>query len=123
MKDLEWPKPMVAPAMKRDKKKYCQFHRDHGHNAESCIQKEDFYPISGGDFNSARKIYARSTRVCSIQRKEWFDQDIIFGKKDLVGVYEDALVVVGDIVDFNIRRVLVDGGSAADVLSWDALWA
>ncbi|KAL2475698.1 Uncharacterized protein Adt_36434 [Abeliophyllum distichum] len=44
---------------------------------------------AGGDSNSARKSYARSSGV--------------------------------DIADFDVKRVLIDNGSAADVLTWDAL--
>ncbi|XP_022858608.1 uncharacterized protein LOC111379468 [Olea europaea var. sylvestris] len=130
MKELEWPKPMLTPSGKRNQSKYCHFHRDHGHNTEECLQlKEEIERLlrrgllakyvkndksrqrvegippprvgvinmiiggvaSDDDSNSARKSYARSLRVCSIQKK----QD-------------------------STRRVLVDGGSAANVLTWDA---
>lgn len=37
MKELDWPKPMVAFASNRNKSKYCYFHRDHGHGRENCI--------------------------------------------------------------------------------------
>ncbi|XP_022880799.1 uncharacterized protein LOC111398076 [Olea europaea var. sylvestris] len=78
---------------------------------------------SGGDSNSARKSYARSVGVCSIQKKARFNQSITFDEDDLIGVthpHDDALVIVGGIADFNVKRVLVDGGSAANVLTWDA---
>ncbi|XP_022897676.1 uncharacterized protein LOC111411368 [Olea europaea var. sylvestris] len=77
----------------------------------------------GGDSNSARKSYAHSVGVCSIQKKERFNQSITFDKEDLIGVthpHDDALVIVGDIADFDVKRVLVDGGSATNVLTWDA---
>ncbi|XP_022850716.1 uncharacterized protein LOC111372574 [Olea europaea var. sylvestris] len=77
---------------------------------------------SGGDSNSARKSYARSAGVCSIQKKTRFNQSITFDKGDLIGVthpHDDALVIVGDIANFDVKRVLVDEGSAANVLTWD----
>ncbi|XP_022891764.1 uncharacterized protein LOC111406607 [Olea europaea var. sylvestris] len=140
MKEFEWPKLMLTPSSKRNQSKYCHFHRDHGHDTKECLQlKEEIERLlrwgllaryvkndkgkqrlkglppprvgvinmiiggiaSGGDSNSARKSYAR----------------------DLIGVthpHNDALVIVGDIVDFDVKKVLVDGGSAANVLTWDA---
>lgn len=34
--------------------------------------------------------------------------------------HDDALVIVGDIADFDVKRMLVDGGSTVNVLTWDA---
>ncbi|XP_022843447.1 uncharacterized protein LOC111367002 [Olea europaea var. sylvestris] len=78
---------------------------------------------SGDDSNFAGKSYSRSVGVCSIQKKARFNQSITFDEKDLIGIthlYDDALVIVGDIADFDVKRVLVDGGSAANVLTWNA---
>lgn len=33
---LKWPKPLHSLPNVRDKKKYCRFHRDHGHYMEDC---------------------------------------------------------------------------------------
>ncbi|KAL2485520.1 Uncharacterized protein Adt_30276 [Abeliophyllum distichum] len=41
MRELEWPQRMAAPPSKRDKRKYCYFHRDHGHDTESCFQLKE----------------------------------------------------------------------------------
>lgn len=52
------------------------------------------------------------------RRKSRFNQNIAFGDDDLIGLastHDDALVV-GNIADFDIKRVLVDGGSATNVL-------
>ncbi|XP_022841825.1 uncharacterized protein LOC111365502 [Olea europaea var. sylvestris] len=78
---------------------------------------------SDSDSNSARKSYARSVGDCSIQKKVRFNQSITFDQEHLIGIthpHDDALVIVGDIVDFDVKMVLVDGGSAANVLTWDA---
>ena len=33
---LKWPRPLHSSPNMRDKKKYCRFHRDHGHLTEEC---------------------------------------------------------------------------------------
>ena len=38
---LQWPKPISTPAEKRDKNKYCRFHRDHGHRTDECRHLKD----------------------------------------------------------------------------------
>ncbi|XP_022875681.1 uncharacterized protein LOC111394141 [Olea europaea var. sylvestris] len=77
----------------------------------------------GRDSTSTRKSYARSLGNCFIERKVRFSQNITFGEEDLAGVahpHDDALVIVGDIADFDVKMVLVDGGSPTNVLIWDA---
>ena len=47
---LRWPSQMRSDPAKRDNTKYCEFHRDHGHRTDDCIQlmKEIEYLIRGG---------------------------------------------------------------------------
>ena len=33
---LKWPKPLSLSSRKRDLKKYCRFHKDHGHYTDEC---------------------------------------------------------------------------------------
>nr|XP_023900975.1 uncharacterized protein LOC112012832 [Quercus suber] len=33
---LKWPKPLSTSSRKRDPKKYCRFHKDHGHYTDEC---------------------------------------------------------------------------------------
>ena len=44
---------------------------------------------------------------------------ITFGPEDAQGIYfpyQDPLVISTNIADFEVRRVLIDGGSSADLL-------
>ena len=49
-KSLRWPSQMRMEPTKRDNTRYCEFHRDHGHRTDDCIQlrKEIEYLIRQG---------------------------------------------------------------------------
>ncbi|XP_022854654.1 uncharacterized protein LOC111375963 [Olea europaea var. sylvestris] len=77
---------------------------------------------SDGDTSSGRKKYTRqhahTTRESSDEVK-----DITFGARDLEGIsypHNDALVVSAVVANFEVRRILVDNGSAANILSQEA---
>ncbi|XP_077228277.1 uncharacterized protein LOC143861229 [Tasmannia lanceolata] len=38
---IKWPTPMISKGNKRDKSKYCRFHRDHGHDTDNCWQLKE----------------------------------------------------------------------------------
>ena len=39
--EYEPPRKMLAPTDKRNRRKYCRFHKDHGHDTDECIQLKD----------------------------------------------------------------------------------
>ena len=52
-------------------------------------------------------------------KKRWMDIDIMFSKEDARGVkqpYDDPLVIMLMIEEFNIRRILMDNGSSVDII-------
>ncbi|XP_022855398.1 uncharacterized protein LOC111376661 [Olea europaea var. sylvestris] len=167
MKKLKWPSRMKSPPDTRDWKKYCEFHRDHGHTTEDChalqreieaLIKRGFFknyighdkrprndrdnrkehgaessaqPTAGtiniivgdiassGDTSSGRKQY---TRQHAHTPRESSDEvkDITFGARDLEGISyhrDNALVVSAVVANFEVKRILLDNGSAANILS------
>lgn len=73
------------------------------------------------DSNSTRKSYAHSIGACSIKKKTRLSQNITFGDDDLTSVespHDDVLVVIDNIANFDVKKVLVDGDSATNVLTW-----
>ncbi|XP_052179879.1 uncharacterized protein LOC127793139 [Diospyros lotus] len=49
--NAEEPRPMKAPSDKRNRSKYCRFHRDHGHDKEECHQlKEEIQELINRGF-------------------------------------------------------------------------
>ncbi|XP_022872023.1 uncharacterized protein LOC111391100 [Olea europaea var. sylvestris] len=170
MKEFKWPPRMKSPSDARDRSKYCDFHKDHGHTTENCMAfkreiealikrgllgsyvsndkrlindhdkekspktKCDHQPMagtiniivggiaSGGNSNNGRKQYSRQRCSTSGMHQDRLE-DITFGGKDLDGVsllHDDALVISAIIANFEVRRILTDNGSAANILSYKA---
>ena len=88
--------------------------------------------IAGGSSNKVaskrqRKSYARQIHHVAAGSApappEWSDVDITFSANDAEGIefpHQDALVISAIIADFEVKRVLVDGGSSADILFAEA---
>ncbi|XP_022897821.1 uncharacterized protein LOC111411533 [Olea europaea var. sylvestris] len=77
---------------------------------------------SGGDSNTGRKQYARQYMTTS-KAHHGDLEDITFGMKDLEGVsfpHDDALVISAIVANFEVKRILIDNGSAANILSHEA---
>ncbi|KAL2480161.1 Uncharacterized protein Adt_33127 [Abeliophyllum distichum] len=101
---------MAVPPSKRDKRKYCHFHRDHGHDTENCFQlKEELERLLRRGFLA---------RYMKNDRGKEMAVESPTNPPPRAGVIN---VISGDIVDFDVKRVLIDSGNAADVLTWDAL--
>ncbi|XP_022867813.1 uncharacterized protein LOC111387490 [Olea europaea var. sylvestris] len=75
---------------------------------------------SGGDSNNGRKQYARRYALASGMPHGKLE-DITFGTGDLEGIsLPHALVISTVLANFEVKRILVDNGSAANILSQEA---
>ncbi|KAL2455271.1 Uncharacterized protein Adt_47358 [Abeliophyllum distichum] len=76
---------------------------------------------SKDDSNLVQKNYAQASGSNSIDKNERFSQNITFRGENLKVAtcpHDDALVIVANIVDFDVKKVLVDNGNAANIISW-----
>ncbi|XP_020217746.1 uncharacterized protein LOC109801147 [Cajanus cajan] len=87
----------------------------------------DFNTIAGGFAGGRATSAARKRYTCSVLKVSKFRRpsqpEISFSDSDYEGVapHEDDPVVVSAIVmRYNVKRVLVDQGSSADILFWEA---
>nr|CAN72341.1 hypothetical protein VITISV_025653 [Vitis vinifera] len=112
LSDFIWPRPLETDPSKRDDSKRCVFHKEHDHTTETCRQK------------LLRAASVRE-RINSIQPgligggPRPIDGTIIFPPVDptrTLQPHHDALILSLEIGDFDVRRILVDPGSSADLV-------
>ncbi|KAL2455272.1 Uncharacterized protein Adt_47359 [Abeliophyllum distichum] len=88
--------------------------------ARNCVA--NFRPKSiWNDSNLVQKNYAQASGSNSIDKNERFSQNITLRGENLKALpcpHDDALVIVANIVDFDVKKVLVDNGNAANIISW-----
>lgn len=78
--------------------------------------------IVGGTSLFTRRTYARVVQVGALHQRGR-DQIITFSGIYAEGIqtsYEDAIVVSLTIVNYDIKRILVDNGSFVDIIFYDA---
>ncbi|KAL2466313.1 Uncharacterized protein Adt_42164 [Abeliophyllum distichum] len=103
----------------KEKKKEAEYQQQQPHRA-GVINVIVGDIVVGGDSNSTRNNYAPASGSTSVGKNERFNQNITFSDEDLKGVtclHDDALVIVTDIADFDVKRVLEDNDSVVDIMS------
>ncbi|XP_058075528.1 uncharacterized protein LOC131223947 [Magnolia sinica] len=119
---------MKTDAENRDKRKYCRFHHDHGHNTSNCMDLEDEIEtlIYKGHLcrYSKEEKSARKEKWPSKTAEEPAEIRTIYGglsggEDDARGIHhpnDDALVVAMTIANCKVCHILVDTGRSVDVI-------
>ncbi|XP_022857056.1 uncharacterized protein LOC111378118, partial [Olea europaea var. sylvestris] len=123
---LKWPPRLRSPPDTRDKSKYCDFHRDQGHTTEDCLAskreiealiKRGFLGSYTSNDKHPMNNQNRDKGPKGRGNKQPTAEDITFGTEDLEGIafpHDDPLVILAIIANFEVKRVMVDNGSAAN---------
>ncbi|RZS20844.1 hypothetical protein BHM03_00053413 [Ensete ventricosum] len=129
---LKTPNQMKSQPEDRDRRRYCRFHRDYGHDMEECYnlknQIEDLIlerqvdvivggPATSDDSSSARKAYAHAEVQ---KRPQAWGPGITFESENEYLDHDDALVIIACIANARVRHIMIDTGSSVDILYLDA---
>ncbi|XP_015954111.1 uncharacterized protein LOC127747492 [Arachis duranensis] len=109
-----------------DRSKYCSFHQKYGHNTDDCVIAKDLLERlarqGGGATSSARKRSYQAILFInadqSQQQSPPTSPQITFQTADhdnSVADLDDPIVISLQLIDLQIKRVLLDPGSSADV--------
>ncbi|RZR74265.1 hypothetical protein BHM03_00034540, partial [Ensete ventricosum] len=128
---LKAPGPMKSRPKRRDKRRYCRFHweydgrpsRDLSPRPQGPVEKliDVIFggPTSGGNSSSARKAYARSEAGKRPLHHE--DLDVTFRSEgEEHSSHDNALVISICMANAYVKRVMIDTGSSADILYFNA---
>ncbi|GAV57716.1 LOW QUALITY PROTEIN: hypothetical protein CFOL_v3_01252, partial [Cephalotus follicularis] len=116
--------------------KYCRYHRDHGHDTEECgqlkkiedlIRKGHLRRYVDRDAPQGRREQRREEaprrqeeqQQQQQQQKPRDEEVITFSEADYEGVrlhHDDPVVITLLVELFNMKRILIDSGSSADIL-------
>ncbi|XP_070043948.1 uncharacterized protein [Nicotiana tomentosiformis] len=80
--------------------------------------------FGGNEINGITFLAAKKMKVLIKHSKRLREDDITFTEKDTNGLllpHNDALVISLNVLDFKIKRVLVDPGSSANIIKWRVL--
>ncbi|XP_070034870.1 uncharacterized protein [Nicotiana tomentosiformis] len=80
--------------------------------------------FGGNEINGVTFLAAKKTKVSITHSKRLREDDITFTEEDVDGLllpHNDALIISLNVLDFKIKRVLVDPGSSANIIQWRVL--
>ncbi|XP_019241008.1 PREDICTED: uncharacterized protein LOC109220996 [Nicotiana attenuata] len=125
IKEARFPKPMRSDPIQRDPNLWCEYHGTNSHRTGDCRHLRE--EVGGNEINGVTFSATKKTKVSMTHSKrlrEVAEDDITFTEEDTDGLlqpHNDALVISLNVLDFKIKRVLVDPGSSANIIQWRVL--
>ncbi|KAK3021996.1 hypothetical protein RJ639_045650 [Escallonia herrerae] len=113
-KALQWPDKMKSRPNKRNKDLWCYFHNDHGHTTDDCgsFKRAIEALIKRGHLKPPNK----KSETVPVAAITFSDED----SKDIKTPHDDPLVITVRAGNFDVKRVLIDNGSSAEILFYNA---
>ncbi|XP_065637271.1 uncharacterized protein LOC136070776 [Quercus suber] len=121
---FKWLNKMVGNLKRHNHNLYCQYHQDHEHTTEDCRSLWDHLDqlvckgrlkqllhhssSRGGDFSHGPKRVKSDIKLVL----EFSDED----KVGTIQPHNDALVITLKIGRYNVKRIMVDQGSAVEIM-------
>ncbi|GAA0159523.1 hypothetical protein LIER_16277 [Lithospermum erythrorhizon] len=118
------PQKIKAPPNRRDQKKYCEYHKNHGNNTDEADhlggQGNGHTGETQGTDKGATKTHPHEKQVYALSPMTTIDREpISFSESELVGLelpHDEPLVISPIIANFVVARILLDTESSADIL-------
>ncbi|XP_028057526.1 uncharacterized protein LOC114261450 [Camellia sinensis] len=110
---------MTGPPDARRKDKRCEYHRDHGHNTDSCYSLKDHLEELVQDNRLTQYLPSSTHSPLTPTKRPHDTRRISFDDSDLVGVthpHTDPLVIELRVNKFTIERVLIDHGNTSEIM-------
>ncbi|XP_023905682.1 uncharacterized protein LOC112017463 [Quercus suber] len=116
---------MAGDPAKRNQNLYCQYHQDHGHTTEDCRNLWDHLDQLVREGKLTQLLHHSSGRgsqgSSSVPKRARLETSLVLGfseedKRGTIQPHDDALVATLRIRGDDVRRVMIDEGSAAEVM-------
>ncbi|RVW14328.1 hypothetical protein CK203_099081 [Vitis vinifera] len=127
LSDFRWPRPQGTDPSKRDHSKRCAFHKEHGHTIETCrclhylVEKlikaghlKQYLCSDTRGKDASQNHNSGAPRAPAAPR--WDNHFPTSRPTRTLQPHRDTLILSLEVVDFDVRRILVDPGSSADLV-------
>ncbi|RWW40120.1 hypothetical protein BHE74_00054485 [Ensete ventricosum] len=118
---LKAPSPMKSHPEWRDKRRYCRFYREYGHDTEECHDLQ--YQIEDLIWRGHLRRYVSELPSLPDGKRllHHEDLDVTFRSEgEEHSSHDDVLMISIRMANAYVKRVMIDTGSSTDILYFDA---